>query len=35
MRHRTNKRKSVRKFNKNRRRTRGENKAITRGGWRL
>lgn len=35
MRHRTNKRRSIRHFNKGRRRTRGENHAIARGGWRL
>lgn len=35
MRHRTNKRRSIRKFNRGKRRTKGENIAIMRGGWRL
>lgn len=35
MRHGVNKRRSIRKFNRSRKRTRGENIAIARGGWRL
>lgn len=35
MRHSVNKRRSARKFNAKTRRTRGENHAIMRGGWRL
>lgn len=35
MRHGTNKKASIRRFNKGRRRSRGENRAIMRGGWRL
>lgn len=30
-----NKRNSIKRFNRSKRRTRGENKAIMRGGWRL
>lgn len=35
MRHSVDKNKSIRRFNKGRRRSKGENRAIMRGGWRL